>query len=110
MRAELRAVADMQVFLALGMTLLGLRMVVGNYAGGKFADRRLMPAVLTSLGLLLVALLGFSAALRNLLALGIALFAVGGDRLCNSCATADSDRAAGSTSPNLSFNAEHWCF
>lgn len=59
------------------MIILGLGMVIGNYLGGKLADRNLMPSVLTSLALLAAALLAFSLSLHNVIALGITLFLIG---------------------------------
>ena len=41
------------------MVLLGLGMMVGNYFGGKFADKNLFLALAGSLALLTVALLAF---------------------------------------------------
>jgi hypothetical protein len=47
------------------LVVLGIGMVAGNWAGGKLADRALVPTVLTSLGVLVVALLAFVGTSRS---------------------------------------------
>ncbi|NJP47283.1 MFS transporter [Actinacidiphila epipremni] len=59
------------------LVLLGLGMVAGNLAGGRFADRRLMPALVTSLGGLAVVLGLFAFTAHDKAAAAGTVFAVG---------------------------------
>ncbi|MFC5719790.1 MFS transporter [Streptomyces gamaensis] len=66
-----------QVPLAMGMTVLG--MVVGNFVGGRYADRALMPMLCTALGGLAVvlALMPFAAQHRPTAAVNVGAFNLG---------------------------------
>ncbi len=59
------------------MVLLGLGMMVGNYFGGKFADKNLFLALAGSLALLTVALLAFGWVLKSAILSGLVLFLIG---------------------------------
>jgi MFS transporter, DHA1 family, inner membrane transport protein len=59
------------------LVLLGLGMVVGNLAGGRLADRRLMPALLTALGGLAAVLAAFTVTAHHQAAAAVTVFAVG---------------------------------
>ncbi|MFI0720940.1 MFS transporter [Streptomyces sp. NPDC021224] len=59
------------------LVLLGLGMVVGNLAGGRLADRRLMPALLTALVGLAAVLAAFTVTAHHQAAAAATVFAVG---------------------------------
>lgn len=59
------------------MMLLGLGMMVGNYFGGKFADKNLFLALAGSLALLTVALLAFGWVLKSAILSGLVLLLIG---------------------------------
>ncbi|MFF9351888.1 MFS transporter [Streptomyces sp. NPDC014734] len=59
------------------LVLFGLGMFLGNLLGGKFADRRLMPMLLTTLAALTVALLLFTATAHNKVLAAITLSLIG---------------------------------
>ena len=59
------------------MVLLGLGMMVGNYFGGKFADKNLFLALAGSLALLTVALLAFGWVLKSAILSGLVLLLIG---------------------------------
>jgi MFS transporter, DHA1 family, inner membrane transport protein len=111
LRREARALGDLQVVLAMVMTVLGfggvfaaitylspaltsvagfsdgaitavlavlgLGMIAGNLLGGRFADRALMPMLITTLAGLIVALVVFVAALHSAPAAVIDVFLIG---------------------------------
>ncbi|MFD3513325.1 MFS transporter, partial [Streptomyces sp. NPDC058663] len=59
------------------LVLFGLGMVAGNLTGGKFADRRLMPMLLTALGGLAVVLALFTVGAQNKVTAAVAIFLIG---------------------------------
>ncbi|MFI0977302.1 MFS transporter [Streptomyces sp. NPDC021093] len=59
------------------LVLFGLGMVAGNLTGGKFADRRLMPMLLTALGGLAVVLALFTVGAQNKVTAAVAVFLIG---------------------------------
>ncbi|MFF2902209.1 MFS transporter [Streptomyces sp. NPDC057966] len=59
------------------LVLFGLGMFLGNLLGGKFADRRLMPMLLTTLAALTTALLLFTATAHNKVLAAITLSLIG---------------------------------
>ncbi|WP_329171788.1 MFS transporter [Streptomyces sp. NBC_01477] len=59
------------------LVLLGLGMVLGNLVGGRLADRRLMPVLMTALGGLAVALALFTVTAHNKAAAAVTVFAIG---------------------------------
>ncbi|MGW6099450.1 MFS transporter [Streptomyces sp. NPDC055157] len=59
------------------MVLFGLGMVVGNLAGGKLADRALMPMLYTSLSALAVVLALFTVTAHNKAAAAATIFLIG---------------------------------
>ncbi|MFE6664958.1 MFS transporter [Streptomyces sp. NPDC057697] len=59
------------------LVLFGIGMFLGNLLGGKFADRRLMPMLLTTLAALTVALLVFTATAHNKVLAAITLSLIG---------------------------------
>ncbi|MFJ7494512.1 MFS transporter [Streptomyces sp. NPDC097727] len=59
------------------LVLFGIGMFLGNLLGGKFADRRLMPMLLTTLAALTAALLLFTATAHNKVLAAIALSLIG---------------------------------
>ncbi|MFC8721274.1 MFS transporter, partial [Kitasatospora sp. NPDC057198] len=111
LRRELAAFKNVQVVLAMGMTvlgfggvfaaityvkpmmtgvagfsegsvtwllvLLGVGMFLGNLLGGRFADRRLMPMLFTTLGALAVVLALFTVTARNEATAAVTLLLIG---------------------------------
>ncbi|MFF3787088.1 MFS transporter [Streptomyces sp. NPDC001933] len=59
------------------LVLFGIGMFLGNLLGGKFADRRLMPMLLTTLAALTAALLLFTATAHNKVLAAITLSLIG---------------------------------
>jgi DHA1 family inner membrane transport protein len=59
------------------LVLLGLGMVVGNLVGGRFADRRLMPMLITALGALTVVLALFTLTAHSRTAAAVTVFVIG---------------------------------
>ncbi|WP_329585821.1 MFS transporter [Streptomyces sp. NBC_01362] len=59
------------------LVLFGLGMFLGNLLGGKFADRRLMPMLLTTLAALTAVLLLFTATAHNKVLAAITLSLIG---------------------------------
>jgi DHA1 family inner membrane transport protein len=59
------------------LVLLGLGMVVGNLVGGRLADRRLMPMLMTALGGLAVVLALFTVTAHHKAAAAVTVFAIG---------------------------------
>ncbi|MFF4664354.1 MFS transporter [Streptomyces sp. NPDC001282] len=59
------------------LVLFGIGMFLGNLLGGKFADRRLMPMLLTTLAALTTALLLFTATAHNKVLAAITLTLIG---------------------------------
>ncbi|MEU8893609.1 MFS transporter [Streptomyces sp. NPDC048442] len=59
------------------LVLFGLGMVAGNLTGGKFADRKLMPMLLTALGGLAVVLALFTVGAQNKVTAAVAVFLIG---------------------------------
>ncbi|WP_330436201.1 MULTISPECIES: MFS transporter [Streptomyces] len=59
------------------LVLFGLGMFLGNLLGGKFADRRLMPMLLTTLAALTAVLLLFTATAHNKVPAAITLSLIG---------------------------------
>ncbi|MGW1007038.1 MFS transporter [Streptomyces sp. NPDC002520] len=59
------------------LVLFGIGMFLGNLLGGKFADRRLMPMLITTLAALTAALLLFTATAHNKVPAAITLSLIG---------------------------------
>ncbi|MFD8480859.1 MFS transporter [Kitasatospora sp. NPDC059673] len=59
------------------LVLLGVGMFLGNLLGGRFADRRLMPMLFTTLGGLAVALALFTVTAHNEVAAALTLLVIG---------------------------------
>ncbi|MFJ8443674.1 MFS transporter [Kitasatospora griseola] len=59
------------------LVLLGIGMFLGNLLGGRFADRRLMPMLFTTLGGLAVALALFTVTAHNRITAAITLLVIG---------------------------------
>ncbi|MFC1415508.1 MFS transporter [Streptacidiphilus cavernicola] len=75
MMTEVAGYADSSVTWLL--VLFGLGMVGGNLVGGRFADRRLMPMLLTALGGLALVLALFTVGAHNKAAAAVAVFLIG---------------------------------
>ena len=85
------------------MVLLGLGMMVGNYFGGKFADKNLFLALAGSLALLTVALLAFGWVLKSAILSGTLIDWC--NWLCDGATPADDDDGGSQNRADSCFSA-----